>query len=369
MSPIRIPENYEPPTPAEELTVRSADGSRLHVEVHGRPGAPTVVLAHGWTCSTAFWAPVIRELSDRYRVVAYDQRGHGHSEIPPSRVRYSTRALAEDLSAVLARTVPAGERAVLAGHSMGGMTIMAAGGRPEVAERTAAAVLISTGSSELVAELTVVPPGVRPAGLRRFLHRQLLRSRLPLGPVTPLSRAALKYATLGPTSPAGQVEATARIVHACPTAVRANWAAVLDRLDVRAGLARLAAPTAVVVGTDDRLTPPVLARRIVAELTDPQGMLLLPGVGHMSPLERPAEVAAEIHRMATEYLVGPHPGGGSVGAVPAPAAAADPTAAGAAAAGAGAGASAAGSAAGAGAGAAGGADAAADPTDERTAVA
>ncbi|MFJ6620650.1 alpha/beta fold hydrolase [Kitasatospora sp. NPDC091335] len=302
MSGVHLPEKYEPPAPVEELSIRSADGIRLHAEVHGQPGAPTVVLAHGWTCSTAFWAPVIRELSDRYRVVAYDQRGHGHSEIPPSRARYSTRALAEDLSAVLARTVPAGERAVLAGHSMGGMTIMAAGDRPEVAERTAATVLISTGPGELVAELTVLPPAVRPRGLRRFLHRQLLRSRMPLGPVSPVSRAALKYATMGPASPAGQVETTARIVQACPTAVRANWAAVLDRLDVHAGLARLTAPTSVVVGTEDRLTPPVHAHRIVAGLRDPQGLLLLPGVGHMSPLERPAEVAAEIHRMASGYL-------------------------------------------------------------------
>ncbi|WP_316524835.1 alpha/beta fold hydrolase [Kitasatospora brasiliensis] len=302
MNSVPLPADYEPPVPVEELIVRSADGVRLYVEVHGRPGAPTVVLSHGWTCSTAFWAPVIRELADRYRVVAYDQRGHGRSEIPPSRARYSTRALAEDLSAVLARTVPAGERAVLAGHSMGGMTIMAAGGRPEVAERTAAAVLISTGPGELVEELTVLPPAVRARGLRRFLHRQLLRSRMPLGPVSPVTRVALKYATMGPGSPAGQVEATARIVHACPTAVRANWAAVLDRLDVHAGLARLAAPTAVVVGTGDRLTPPVHAHRIVAELQDPQGLLLLPGVGHMSPLERPVEVAAEIHRMAWAYL-------------------------------------------------------------------
>ncbi|MGW1177654.1 alpha/beta fold hydrolase [Kitasatospora sp. NPDC002543] len=302
MSGVHLPEEYEPPVPVEESSVRSADGIRLHVEVHGRPGAPTVVLAHGWTCSTVFWAPVIRRLADRYRVVVYDQRGHGRSEIPPSRARYSTRALAEDLSAVLARTVPAGERAVLAGHSMGGMTIMAAGGRPDVAERTAAAVLISTGPGELVAELTVLPPAVRARRLRRFLHRQLLRSRLPLGPVSPASRVALKYATMGPGSPAGQVEATARIVHACPTVVRANWAAVLDRLDVHAGLARLAAPTAVVVGTGDRLTPPVHAHRIVAELQDPQGLLLLPGVGHMAPLERPAEVAAEIHRMASAFL-------------------------------------------------------------------
>ncbi len=61
-------------------------------------------------------------------------------------------------------------------------------------------------------------------------------------------------------------------------------------------------PTAVVVGAEDRLTPPVHAHRMVAALTDPQGLLLLPGVGHMAPLERPAEVAAEIDRMATAHL-------------------------------------------------------------------
>lgn len=207
---------------------------------------------------------------------------------------------------------------MLAGHSMGGMTIMAAGGRPEIAARTAAAVLVSTGPGELVAELTVLPEAVRSPGLRRFLNRLLLRSRLPLGPVSPVSRVVLKYATMGPGSSAGQVEATARIVHACPTAVRANWAGVLDRLDVHAGLARLAVPTAVVVGTADRLTPPVHAHRIVAELADPQGLLLLPGVGHMAPLERPVEVAAEIHRLAAAYLSAA-PASVSVPAVSAPA--------------------------------------------------
>ncbi|MFC5663366.1 alpha/beta fold hydrolase [Kitasatospora misakiensis] len=305
MSRPPIPADCLQPAPAEELAVHSADGTRLHVEVHGQPGAPTVVLAHGWTCSTHFWAPVIHRLADRYRVVVYDQRGHGRSEIPPSRARYSTRALAEDLSAVVTRVVPEGGRAVLAGHSMGGMTVMAGAARPEVAERTAAAVLISTGAAELIGEVRVVPDAVRSPKLRRFLHRQILRSRLPLGPVGPVSRAGLKYAIMGPSSPAERTEVAVRMVHACPTGVRANWARVLDGLDVRPGLARLTAPTAVVVGAEDRLTPPALAHRMVAVLADPQGLLLLPGVGHMAPIERPAEIAAEIDRMATTHLSGP----------------------------------------------------------------
>ncbi|NUR65365.1 MAG: alpha/beta hydrolase, partial [Streptomyces sp.] len=64
---------YAPPVPARELTAVSADGARLHVEVHGPEGAPVVVLTHGWTCSTAFWAAQIRDLAVDHRVVAYDQ--------------------------------------------------------------------------------------------------------------------------------------------------------------------------------------------------------------------------------------------------------------------------------------------------------
>ncbi|MDH6133479.1 pimeloyl-ACP methyl ester carboxylesterase [Kitasatospora sp. MAA4] len=297
-----IPADCVLPAPARQHSVRSADGSRLHAAEYGPEGAPLVVLAHGWTCSTAFWAPVVHRLSDTHRVVAYDQRGHGRSDIPPTPRGHSTTALADDLEAVLAVVVPEGRKAVLAGHSMGGMTIMAAGDRPGVADRTAAALLVSTGPSDLVEELLVIPAGWRPQWLRRALHRQILRSRLPLGPVSGPSKAALKYATMGPATPADRVEATARIVHACPTGVRARWAAVLGELDVNAGLARLAAPTAIIVGSDDKLTPPVFAHRMVAALSSPAGLLELPGAGHMAPVERPAEVAAEIRRLVAAHL-------------------------------------------------------------------
>ncbi|MFD8481462.1 alpha/beta fold hydrolase [Kitasatospora sp. NPDC059673] len=297
MSP-RIPADCVLPDPAAVHTVRSADGAELSVEEYGREGAPLLVLAHGWTCATTFWAPVINRLVADFRVIAYDQRGHGRSPAPADAAGYGTDKLADDLEAVLTATVPAGRRAVVAGHSMGGMTIMAAGGRPEVAARTAANVLVNTGPGELVDELTVLPPFVRGRALRRMLSRPVLQSRLSLGSVNGISRAALKYATMGPATPADRVEACAQVVHACPAKVRYQWAVVLDVLDVHAGLARITAPTAVVTSSNDKLTPPVHSHRIFAALADPRGLLELPGAGHMSPVERPAEVAEEIRRVA-----------------------------------------------------------------------
>ncbi|MFI2434839.1 alpha/beta fold hydrolase [Streptomyces sp. NPDC018693] len=288
---------YAPPVPSRELTVVSADGAQLYVEAHGPQGAPPVVLAHGWTCSTAFWAAQIRSLAVDHRVIAYDQRGHGRS---PVSAACGTEVLADDLEAVLLATLAPGEKAVIAGHSMGGMTVMAAASRPAFRAHAAAVLLCSTGSSRLVAQSTLLP--LAPGRLRSRLTRRVLASRAPLGPVTPLARAVLKYGTMGAGSAPHMVEACARIVHACPRRVRYAWSQVLDRLDLDHGVRELTVPTAVVVGTADRLTPPVHARSLAAALPDCAGLTELPGLGHMTPVEAPELVTARIRELVAAHV-------------------------------------------------------------------
>ncbi|MEV5435216.1 alpha/beta hydrolase [Streptomyces sp. NPDC052682] len=288
---------YAPPAPARELTAVSSDGARLHVEVHGPEGAPAVVLAHGWTCSTAFWAAQIRDLAADHRVIAYDQRGHGRSPAHPA---CTTHALADDLEAVLRAALAPGERAVIAGHSMGGMTVLAAGGREAFRAHAAAVLLCSTGSSQLVAASTLLPLG--PGRLRTWLTRRVLGSRAPLGPVTPLARRILKYGTMGPGSAPHMVEACARIVHACPRKVRYAWSQMLDTLDLDHAVRELAVPAAVVVGTADRLTPPVHARALAAALPHCAALTELPGVGHMTPVEAPDLISSTIRELAGTYV-------------------------------------------------------------------
>ncbi|MFJ6697338.1 alpha/beta fold hydrolase [Streptomyces sp. NPDC091272] len=281
-----------------ELTVRSADGARIHVEVYGDEGAPAVVLSHGWTCSIAFWAAQIRELAGEFRVIAYDQRGHGRS---PDSGAYSTDGLADDLEAVLAATLAPGEKAVLAGHSMGGMTLMAAAGRPGFTEHAAAVLLCSTGSARLVAESLVLP--LRAGGVRTRLTQAVLGAKAPLGPVTPLSRAVLKYATMGRGTARERVAECARIVHACPRAARVGWSHVLAGLELAAGVAALDVPAAVVAGADDRLTPPLHAREIEAALPHSLGLTVLAGVGHMTPVEAPEFVTGKLRELVHSYVL------------------------------------------------------------------
>ncbi|MGA5068014.1 alpha/beta fold hydrolase [Streptomyces exfoliatus] len=284
---------------SRELTALSADGARIHVEVYGPEGAPAVVLAHGWTCSTAFWAEQIRALAADHRVIAYDQRGHGKSPTAGPG-GYSTTALADDLEAVLAATLGPGERAVLAGHSMGGMTIMAAAGRPGFRQHAAAVLLCSTGPSRLLAEATVVP--LPPGGLRSRLTKAVLGAKAPLGPVNALSKRILKYATMGPGPAPERVDACARIVHACPRGARYGWSQVLAGLDLGAGLRELRLPVAVLVGTADRLTPPVHSRAMAEALPHCTGLVELAGMGHMTPVEAPEAVTAQIRELTLTYL-------------------------------------------------------------------
>ncbi len=292
-------ELFAPPVPETRLRVPSADGTELHVEVHGPDGAPTVVLIHGWTCNTTFWAPVIRALREGapgLRVVAYDQRGHGASAAP-GKGRYSVPILLEDLTAVLEATLAAGERAVLAGHSMGGMTIMAAGGSEAILARVGGAVLCSTGFWQLPGSSTVVPGFGRLPRANKAVHRFLLSSALPLGPVTPVSRAMLTHTALGPKTDKGLRDVNARMIAKCPAKPRAAWGRVLSELDVSSQVTRLDVPTSVVFGTRDRLTPAAAhAQAIAAALPRFEGLTSLPGLGHMTPMEAPDAVAGLIRQ-------------------------------------------------------------------------
>ncbi|GLF99468.1 alpha/beta fold hydrolase [Streptomyces yaizuensis] len=285
----------QPAAPHRTLHPVSADGSRIHARVHGPEGAPAVVLIHGWTCSTEFWNAQIRELSAEYRVVVYDQRGHGRTPAAPT----GTDLLADDLEAVLSAVLEPGEKAVIAGHSMGGMTVMAAARRAVFNDHAAAVLLLSTGSSHLVEESRVFP--LRRGPLRFRLTLGVIGSNAPMGPVNPLSRWLLRYATMSPRTPAYQVAECARIVHACPRQVRAAWARALASLDLSAGVRELRVPTVVACGTEDRLTPMVHARRLAALLPDCVELVEISGAGHMTPVEAPMTVSSLIRGLVRDH--------------------------------------------------------------------
>ena len=95
------------------------DGSEIFYRDEGT--GPVVVFASGFMGITEIWDAQIAALSDRYRCIAFDNRGNGRSEKPLPRVAYGVEQHASDLAAVLA-AAGVEDRVVLVGHSMGGNT-------------------------------------------------------------------------------------------------------------------------------------------------------------------------------------------------------------------------------------------------------
>ncbi len=318
------PENARLRTPpsGRPLTIRSADGTKLHAEVFGREPGPSVVLAHGWTESLIFWTYVIEQLAARgFRVVAYDLRGHGNSGRAVGG-DYSVARFGEDVEAVLAASVPSGERATVAGHSLGGMSIAAWAGQHDVRARASAAALVNTGVGDLLAEQLLIPvPALANILSRAFPPAGLLSARAPMPRFsTPLSHALVRYTAFGPAASPAQVAFYERMLIACPPDVRATVGIALSELALRDAVPRLTVPTLVIAGEQDRLTPPSHARRIAAELPQLHTLMILEQTGHMAPLERPlaiSEALAELASGSRSATTSPHSAADGLAAQPA----------------------------------------------------
>ncbi|MFI5933147.1 alpha/beta fold hydrolase [Actinoplanes sp. NPDC051494] len=286
-----------------------ADGVRLSVETSGPVDAPvTVVFLHGWCLNQRTWrhqADALR--GTRTRVITYDARGHGRSG--STRLGSATLAqLGDDLAEVLDAYAP-GRKVVLAGHSLGGMTIMEyAASRPdEFAARVAGLLLVSTtaeGSSRTCYGLpTQLTPLLRPleetgAGIlaRLGAWRPHQAMRPALQPVVRWLLFGDEYdpADLATTMSAfGQ--ASLRSIGGFRPSVSAQ-----RRVDTLTALAGV--PAAALVGDRDRLTPPACAEAIAGALAGTD-LTVFPGAGHMLMMERRDEVTAALNGVLEKVVL------------------------------------------------------------------
>jgi pimeloyl-ACP methyl ester carboxylesterase len=133
----------------------------------------------------------------------------------------------------------------------------------------------------------------------------MLSAAGPLPPVpNPITHTVIRYVALSHDASPATVEFTERMVLESAPEVRAAVGMTLSRLDLYEHVAQLTAPTAVVAGEHDRLTPPIHSRRLVEALPN-ASYAELPGVGHMAPLESPADVNGAIRDLATAHLARP----------------------------------------------------------------
>ena len=289
-----LPAPTGPPPPGSRV-VTTDDGVPLHVEVDGDEDAPlTVVLSHGFTARLVEWDLQRAALRDRARLVLWDQRGHGRSgwtKLTKATIDRTGR----DLGQVLDATTPTGP-VVLAGHSMGGMSVLAlARQRPELfGDRVVGVFLLATSAGGLVE--------TGPLGLFIKLVRKLrllslyLRFLQLLAPLlervrrrgTRLGRRVTRRLLFGADdADLANVRLVQELLEETPYPVAmAFYATFLDH-DETASLEVLrGVPVTVIAATHDRLTPATHGRDIASRIGENAELVVVPGAGHSVNLTR-----------------------------------------------------------------------------------
>ena len=301
---MAAPQQVDPivlPPDGHTIPVTSADGTLIHTTVFGPDDAPTVVLIHGFSQQGRMWAYQVRDLVDDTRVVVYDHRGHGRSGWAQS---YTIDDLGDDLHAVLAAVLRPGEKAVLAGHSMGGITIMSWAQRhpADFAARAAAVLMVNSAPSEIGVHVAVI-------GVPRRLHRYsryIIRKRL-LTIVQTRARRPLRYLAFGETAHPRHVDAVVEMLREAPQRTLREFIASLLFTDLTSALPALTCPTVIIAGGRDRLLPPVHNTRMAAGLPNVERVIMQPSSGHMGPWEERDAVSTALRDAVDAHLDRPRP--------------------------------------------------------------
>lgn len=241
------------------------------------PDLPTLVLTHGWTLNRNAWRPVIEALHATYpvRIIAYDHRGHGESTMGED-AEVSVRELGRDLHEVISALAPEGPL-VLAGHSMGGMTIMAFAGQfhTVLQERVRGVTLVATAAS--VAGRKVIPLESLVMGIAK---------RAPqIAPGWLVPTAIEGPRLFGKGANKADMAETVAMIQQCKMPTIGRYFEALSQHDEVSSLAHFVdVPTHVISGTADKLTPSNWGRRI-AEGIPGSRFTELPDLGHMIPYE------------------------------------------------------------------------------------
>lgn len=287
--------------PPQDLgMVSSFDGTQIAVHAAGPPDAPVLLFVHGFSLDATTWFEQWMDLSTDFRCVVMEMRGHGGSG-PAAHGDLSLRAMGRDVAAVLDHVTP-DRAAVVVGHSMGAMAVLAMGEqRPELfGPRVAGVVLVGAASGDLLAgAMGSVTELLRPrlGSFNAAAQRVDRLRKAVLASPADVRGAVVRLTQFGPDAPTHMVNYVVGLAQRASSEVWTQGLAGLMEMDLRLALPRVTVPALVVVGEHDRVTPPASAVGLAGSLPDGR-LVVLEGAGHMAMLERPAELDREIRAFA-----------------------------------------------------------------------
>jgi pimeloyl-ACP methyl ester carboxylesterase len=262
----------------------SVNGAELYYEETGQ-GPETAVFAHGLLWSTRMYDAQVAALRDRYRCITFDLRGHGQSEAATAGHDMDTQT--EDAAALI--TTLGAAPCHFVGLSMGGFIgIRLAARRPELL-RSLALLATSAGKEPFLQKLRYLTLAycARYFGLERVLGTVMR---------VMFSKEWLK-AHPRESDPKRQ-ELERQLLANDPDAVFRAAMAVLSRSPVLEEARRIAAPTLVLVGKEDRARPVPDAEQLSGLIAGSR-LVVVPGAGHTVTVEKPEAVTEALLELWT----------------------------------------------------------------------
>lgn len=243
----------------------AVDGCQLAYRIDGAEGLPWLVFCNSLATDLSMWDAQVAHLAGHFRMLRYDQRGHGASAVPAAACTFDV--LAGDLVALMDHLHIA--RASLVGISMGAVTVLAVAARH--AGRVAR-VLACDGQ-------WMAPPGARDAWEARIATARE-QGMAPLVDQT-VQRWFTPAFTARPSAALEQVRAM--IAAAPPLGYIANIRALQD-YDLRAEMAAISVPCMLLAGAEDGALPGVM-RHMAAAIPGAQ-FVDVPAAGHLPNIEQ-----------------------------------------------------------------------------------
>jgi len=245
----------------------TVNGLQTYYEIHGREGAPWLTFSHSLACSTRMWAGQIAAFKDRYRVLAYDTRGHGSSAAPAG--AYSLEMLADDLHALLEHLKIGKTHFV--GLSMGGMI-----------GQTFALKYPGSFQTLTLADTTSRYPAEAAATWQDRIRVAESKGMEPLVQATLERWFTPSFREKHPET----VQQISRLINATPVAGYVGCCHAIPKIDLTARLKEVKCPALVICGEQDPATPPAMAREIQSNLPGAK-LALIAQAAHLSNIEQP----------------------------------------------------------------------------------
>lgn len=254
------------------MPVVNINGVDLYYEIDGSKALPTVVFANSLGSTLEMWDDVATALAGRFRVLRYDVQGHGRSGA--RNLPTTVDDLANDLAGLLDALDIA--RAHVIGLSLGGMIAQAfAVLHPE---RTASLVLMATAAH-------LPPPD---------FWRQRAATVIDAGPEAVVGTIVPRWFTPGfqEREPAA-VTRIHDLFLGCDRRGYARCCEAIADMDLRERIAGIVAPTLVMVGADDFVTPLAMGADIRSRIAGAE-LVMIPDCAHLISVEKPVDAALHI---------------------------------------------------------------------------